>query len=114
MNKKTLSQIKEEKLPIALYVTEMSIDFIDWEDDDSDDQQINLGGLIIRDGDIDDTYNWKTIVYPNGSRLDDGNACTDDVREVLIPLVADLLTNDKFCRSANGFKELIKTIDNDN
>ncbi len=110
MNKKTLSQIKEEKLPIALYVTETSLDFID---DDSDDQQINLGGLIIRDGDIDDTYNWATIVYPNGSRWDNANACTDDVREVLIPLVADLLTNDKFCRGAKGFEELIKTIDNE-
>ena len=96
-NKRTLTQIAKDKDPVALYITEKSISITDY-DNNKEGYQLNLGGLLITDGDIDDTYNWATTVYLDGSRWDGLNACTDDVREVLNPLVDDLIDNDEFVK----------------
>ena len=101
-NKKSLTQIAHDKEALELYITNLSYSF-DYDEDEM--PYMNIGGLLIQNGDIDNTYNWSTIVYPGLSRWDDGNACTDDVREILTPLVDWVVENTQVGKSWSEYSE---------
>ena len=75
-NERTLTQIMGAKDPIAFYVTGTGFSFAT----DDDPHRVNIEGLIIHDGDIDDMYNFSTIVYSSDgvSRWDGVNAHGDE------------------------------------
>lgn len=63
MNSKSLSRIMGAKDPIAFYVTDISFEYRDEDVNEDDANRVNIDGLIIFEGDIDNMYNFSTIVY---------------------------------------------------
>lgn len=84
-NVKTLSQIKEDALPLEFYITEMGFSYA-FEDEPA---KLTVNGLMIINGDIDDAYTWGFIYYAGGLIWFDGNASAhqDEVKEVIEKVV---------------------------
>ncbi len=72
-NKRTLTEILGAKNPLEFYVTKQYKDF---EDDDSDnpDQYFGIEGLMIFNGDIDNSWNFAVNIYGDGTLWMDVNS----------------------------------------
>ena len=88
-NKRTLTQIMGAKDEVAFYVTNVSAEAMVDLNNDHDGYVIKISGLIINDGDIDNMYNFNTLVYDGGRRWDGANAYGEEYEAFITEFVKE-------------------------